>query len=189
MSSLSILRKWWKLLSQIITLCKCKSQIFRGSQKLIGPYGDSKGKEYNLLPHFNHVTQLHCLRSMLFVDTCFASGILFASGHSACLLVLALSGECPHHQCNVTFCQNYSIICYYCYYRIKIATEVGLWVSGRASNLYKNKWWGTGMFVCLEQGAHHLHIIQLMLLSPHITCFVKFHYIWPLLYWFPQAVI
>jgi len=31
----------------------------------------------------------------------------------------------------------------------------------------KSEWWGTGVVICLEQGANDLHIIQLMSLPPH----------------------
>jgi len=29
------------------------------------------------------------------------------------------------------------------------------------------------MVICLEQGASHLHMVQLMLLPPGISCFIK----------------
>jgi len=31
----------------------------------------------------------------------------------------------------------------------------------------KNRWWGAGVVICLEQGANDLHMIQLMLLPSH----------------------
>jgi len=34
------------------------------------------------------------------------------------------------------------------------------WAAGKASGLQK-EWWGAGMVVCLERGAH-LHMVQLM---------------------------
>ena len=36
----------------------------------------------------------------------------------------------------------------------------------------KSEWWGTGMVVCLERGAH-LHMAQLMLLPLTVSCFSK----------------
>jgi len=31
----------------------------------------------------------------------------------------------------------------------------------------KKQWWGTGVVICLEQGANDLHMVQLMPLPPH----------------------
>ena len=31
----------------------------------------------------------------------------------------------------------------------------------------KSQWWGTGVIICLEQGANDLHMVQLMPLPPH----------------------
>ena len=36
----------------------------------------------------------------------------------------------------------------------------------------KNEWWGTGVVICLEQGAY-LHIAQLMPLPLTVSCFSK----------------
>jgi len=33
----------------------------------------------------------------------------------------------------------------------------------------KTKWWGTGVVICLEQGANDLHMFQLMPLPPNIS--------------------
>jgi len=46
------------------------------------------------------------------------------------------------------------------------------WVAGRASGLQKTEWWGTGMVICLEQGAD-LHMAQLMSLPLSVSCFSK----------------
>jgi len=35
-------------------------------------------------------------------------------------------------------------------------------VSGRESGLYKHKWWGAGVVICLKQGTNNLHTVQLM---------------------------
>jgi len=43
------------------------------------------------------------------------------------------------------------------------------WASGGASGLWKTKWWGAGMVICLQRGAD-LHIVQLMPLSLTISC-------------------
>jgi len=37
----------------------------------------------------------------------------------------------------------------------------------------KTDWWGTGMIICLEQGANNLHLVQLMPLSSIISCFTR----------------
>jgi len=47
------------------------------------------------------------------------------------------------------------------------------WVSGRTSGLWKTEWWSTGMVIWLEWGANDLHMVQLMLLLPIISCFIK----------------
>jgi len=31
----------------------------------------------------------------------------------------------------------------------------------------KTEWWGSGVVICLEQGADDLHMVQLMPLPPH----------------------
>ena len=38
----------------------------------------------------------------------------------------------------------------------------------------KNEWWGTGVVICLEQGAD-LHTAQLMPLPLTVSCFSKIH--------------
>ena len=35
------------------------------------------------------------------------------------------------------------------------------WAAGRASGLQKTEWWGAGVVICLERGAH-LHMVQLV---------------------------
>jgi len=40
------------------------------------------------------------------------------------------------------------------------------WASGRTSCRWKIHWWGAGMVVCLERGAHDLHMVWLMPLPP-----------------------
>ena len=49
------------------------------------------------------------------------------------------------------------------------------WLGGRKGiRPEKNEWWGTGVVICLEQGANDLHIVQLMPLLTHIiSCFIK----------------
>jgi len=37
----------------------------------------------------------------------------------------------------------------------------------------KIEWWDAGVVICLEWGAYDLHMIQLMPLSPHHSCFIK----------------
>jgi len=44
------------------------------------------------------------------------------------------------------------------------------WPSGRASGR-KMERWGTGVVICLGQGANDLHMVQLMPLPPHHLCF------------------
>ena len=47
------------------------------------------------------------------------------------------------------------------------------WLGGRKGiQPVKNKWWGAGVVVCLEQGAD-LHIAQLMPLPLTVSCFSK----------------
>jgi len=46
------------------------------------------------------------------------------------------------------------------------------WAAGRASGLWKTKWWGAGVVVCLERGAD-LHMVQLMPLPLTVSCFSK----------------
>ena len=46
------------------------------------------------------------------------------------------------------------------------------WTAGRASGLWKTKWWGAGVVVCLERGAD-LHMVQLMPLPLTVSCFSK----------------
>jgi len=31
----------------------------------------------------------------------------------------------------------------------------------------KTEWWGTGVFICMEQRANDVHMVQLMALPPH----------------------
>ena len=46
------------------------------------------------------------------------------------------------------------------------------WAAGRASGLQKTERWGSGVVICLEQGAD-LHMAQLMPLSLTVSCFSK----------------
>ena len=42
------------------------------------------------------------------------------------------------------------------------------WFGGRKGiRPVKTEWWGTGVVICLEQGADYLHMVQLMQLPPH----------------------
>jgi len=53
---------------------------------------------------------------------------------------------------------------------ISVLFDVVGWEAGRASGLQKTEWWGAGMVICLERGAH-LHMAQLMPLSLIVSCF------------------
>ena len=46
------------------------------------------------------------------------------------------------------------------------------WAAGRASDVKKTEWWGTGVVISLERGAD-LHMAQLMLLLLTVSCFSK----------------
>ena len=46
------------------------------------------------------------------------------------------------------------------------------WVAKRVSGLYKTEWWGAGVVICRERGAH-LHMAQLMPLPLTVSCFSK----------------
>jgi len=58
-----------------------------------------------------------------------------------------------------------TIICLQCF------DAVG-WAAERASGLQKTEWWGTGVVICLEQGAD-LHMAQLMPLPLTASCSSK----------------
>jgi len=61
------------------------------------------------------------------------------------------------------FAGSQSVWCLQCF------DAVG-WAAGRASGLVKTEWWGAGIVICLEQGAH-LHTAQLMPLPLTVSCF------------------
>jgi len=42
-----------------------------------------------------------------------------------------------------------------------------LLVERKGTRPVKTEWWGTGMVICLEQGAIDLQMVQLIPLSPH----------------------
>jgi len=42
-------------------------------------------------------------------------------------------------------------------------------VAGRASGLLKTEWWGNGVVICLERGAH-LHMAELLQLPLTVSC-------------------
>ena len=62
-------------------------------------------------------------------------------------------------------------MCVLCNECLQCFDAVG-WAAGRASGLYKTEWWGTGMVICLEQGAD-LHMAQLMPLPLTVSCSSK----------------
>jgi len=45
-------------------------------------------------------------------------------------------------------------------WRCRMGSRKGIWP-------VKTEWWGTGMLICLEQGANDLHMVHLMPLPPH----------------------
>jgi len=49
------------------------------------------------------------------------------------------------------------------------------WAAGRASGLKKTERWGTGVVICLEQGAD-LHMAQQMPLPLTVSCFSKIQF-------------
>jgi len=54
---------------------------------------------------------------------------------------------------------------------------------------FLTEWQGTGMVICLEWGAHDLHMIQLMPLPPTISSFIKNRMILPFWCWLTQVVL
>ena len=55
------------------------------------------------------------------------------------------------------------------------------WAAERAPGLYKTKWWGAGMVICLEQEAD-LHMAQLMPMPLTVSCFSKIQMVLPFWY-------
>ena len=53
-----------------------------------------------------------------------------------------------------------------CNWNLQCTDTVG-WASRRTSGMQKIEWWGAGVVICLQQGADHLHMVQLMPLPPN----------------------
>jgi len=78
-------------------------------------------------------------------------------------------------------------MCVLCNECLQCFDAVG-WAAGRASGLYKTEWWGTGMVICLEQGAD-LHMAQLMPLPLTVSLApVKFRLVLPFWYQLTRVV-
>ena len=58
------------------------------------------------------------------------------------------------------------LCCHHCFDTVGLA-------SGRASGLQKIEWSRAGVVICLQLGANDLYMVQLMPLSPIISCFIK----------------
>jgi len=62
-----------------------------------------------------------------------------------------------------------AVICYYFTPSVVLPSVLWhCWLGVRKSmQPVKTVWWGAGVFICLEQGANDLHMVQLMPLPPH----------------------
>jgi len=52
----------------------------------------------------------------------------------------------------------------------------------------KTQWWGAGVVICLERGAH-LHTAQLMPLLLTVSCFSKIQISFTIWYWLARVVL